>query len=190
MKGPNDKRTIRFDERSKKGVLIGLAVHHVNRFDSIIEPLLDDVDGPKPPGRFAETLIRGPLLRADRFLQTEDGLECHYTERYSIFVGGHSQRNVSEKALGRGFDQSPKPTPLRLPRKFELTRVMGHDDAWHLRRPTTRLSNMRCKDRLVGDLVVAEEAIGSLELSVIKRLRKAFGRTLGETLRQQREASV
>src|SRR6185503_6412357 len=112
------------------------------------------------------------------------------SQRASFAVCAHGQREVAEEALGGRLDQMAKAAPLLLATEFELRRVVRDDNPRQLCRPPTRLAEVRRKNRVRRHLVVAEEAVGGLQLGVIQRLREALRGSFGKAVHQKSQAPI
>ena len=90
---------------------------------------------------------------------------------------------AKEPLRGRA-DEVAKSFAFGLAAELEGRGVVNHQDRFKPLGSTSRLPKMRTEDGIRRDLVVAEEAIRCLELSVIERLGKAGAWTQSEPLAQ------
>jgi hypothetical protein len=164
--------------------LIGFPIRDVDRLSATSELLLGGFDASEPPGRLAEALIRRPFFVTNRLLQSEHGLDGEQAERRPRTISGECEREVPEEPLRRWLDQMSEPFALCLTAELKRRRVVHHDDPWCFTRSPCRLSKVRRQNRLWRHLLIAEKAIGTLQLRVVQCLGKTLAWSLRESLSQ------
>jgi hypothetical protein len=97
---------------------------------------------------------------------------------------------VAKEALCRRPDQVAQSISFRLSSELESCCVVHDDDLARICCSPGGLPEVRSQDRFGCDLIVAEKAIGSLEFSIIERLREAGTWVESELVPEQRQPTV
>jgi len=178
LEGTHDELTFVLYKTGKKRIRIGLAIHHVDCLRTTSENGLSVIDTVEPSRAFAATLGRCPVLVPYRLDESEDRFESEQAKRHSGPIGTEGEREVAEEALRSSPNQPAETLPLHVSWEVELRRVVHYQNPLVPSRAASRLPEVWRQNGLGRDAVVAEEAVGSLELSIVERLREAFSRPL------------